>query len=494
MVTGRDMEVADINNPYPSENLSGSRSVRRPVFSAPVSDWKRGVLFLLSLSLFGLSFYPALLFVILCMIMSWQKDRMHFMIQLIFIGGVFSMYPQSALPSDLLMLLSFVFIVIVRKDRLTWKLLAATFMYMAVLLYLMSYSIESYSVQLRGFKSYMMIITFMLPLGVFAGEKFEMHRFFQVVMVYAAIMCVFYVIDTFVFHGWVLVPAAYCEYGRSVLWNPIMRPFALWFPRKYPPGLYILALCVYPLIYVYRLNIRQIIVLLLAFFATRTMTVIAGLVMGYVLFQRNVRRTLMYISVFVVAVVGLYIVDRSLGGIMRISTTVEQFTDLNAAKDREDLAEFGSTRMAQIIPKMEMLFDKHKEWIGFGFIHNELSKNSAVQLSNDLYSDIEKADENLTVVEVTQIHTILMVGFIGLIVQTIYYVALYFILRRSNCRYSKYYLSVLVIVSIFGLGGFGGLTQYPTLLLLGLALGVVVLQHRREEADETDSSIAVAEM
>lgn len=489
MATG---SVNDITAPDRSANtlsVDPSDGVRR-VFSAPAADWKRALLFMLSMSLFGMSFYPAALFILICLVYNWRHDRMHFMMQTVIVCGAYSMYKMHSFHFfDLLMLASVVLVVILRKDRLLWRLLLATFAYMVCLLWLMTFSAESMMIQIRWFRMYMVIITFIVPLGIFADREFDIRRFFTVATVYAGIMCIFYVIDGFIIQGFVLVPVGYMGVESSVFWDPIMKPFSLWFPRKYPQGIYLLVLCVYPLIYVYKLSWKQVIIVVLTFMASRTMTVIAGFLMGLILFQRNVRRTVLLCGAGLVGIGLLFIVDKALGSPLRIASTVEQFTSLDNAKDVEDLAEFGSNRMAQVIPKMEILYDRHKEWVGFGFIHPDLSKSNTFQLTNDLYTDIEQADESIAAVEVTQVHTILMVGYIGLIVQTAYYIWIYFILRGARCRYSLYYLSVVVIVSIFGIGGFGGLTQYQTLILVGLVLGVTVLQHRRET---TGDSVRVA--
>lgn len=456
-------------------------TLQRPVFEAPVSDWKRAVFFMLTLSLLGLSFYPAFIIILILMINSWNRDRYHFLIQTFMLCGGYGVVTNSMFPihlSDILLFVSFLSIFIVRKDRLTWKAVFLSIAYMGVLLILAIFSVESLTVQIRGIRNYMMIMTFLIPLLVFSGEGFEMKRFFQVVIVYSLILCVYYIFDGFIFNGWILLPKTHVwSLGVSTFWHPILHPFTTYFPRKYPPGLYWLALCVFPLIYVYRFSWKQWCLVGLAFMSSRTMSVIFGLLASYLLFQKQVRKVIIYVAVGIVAIAGLYVVDSATGGFMRISSTLDQFVTLDAAQDREDLAEFGSTRMAQAIPKIEMLYDQHKEWTGFGFIHEELSKNSAVQLTNDLYSDIEKSDENVAAIEVTQLHTFLMAGFIGLIAQFAFYIGLFFVLKPTG--YAKYYLSVFFAFSVFGIGGFGGLTQDLTLLLLGLTVGVILLNYRR---------------
>ena len=461
-----------------------STTARRPVFSAPFSDWKRALLYMLTLSAVGLSFYPALLLALILLINSWRNDRYHFLLQLTILGGGYGLVANNQFPvhmSDLLFVVAIALVLILRKNKMTNRVLWATLGYFVGMMVLAQFSVESMPVQFRLMRKYMLILCFLIPLLIFQrNDTFQISRFFQVMFTYSLIFCAFYIIDGFILNGWILLPKTHSVY-HSVFWDPAWAPFSLYFPRKYPPGLYILALCVYPIIYVYRLSWKQWLVVGGAMAACRTMTVIGGLIATYLLFQRKAKRVVLSMALAIIAMVGLYAIDSAAGGFLRISSTIDQFFTLETAKDVEDLAEFGSNRMAQVIPKMEMLYDQRRQWVGFGFIHPELSKNSAVQLTNDLYSDIEQADENVSNVEVTQVATILTIGYLGLILQALYYIALFFIMKPS--RYAKYYLSTIVAFSIFGIGGFGGLNQDTSLLMIALCIGVVLLQHRQEEKE-----------
>ena len=175
----------------------------------------------------------------------------------------------------------------------------------------------------------------------------------------------------------------------------------------------------------------------------------------------------------IVLITSLYIIDGSTGGFLRVKSTVDQFVALDTARDEEDLSEFGSGRMAQIIPKFTLLSEEHRVMTGFGFLHPELTTISKYQIVNPLYIDQSRAEEVATGVEVTQVQTILDIGVIGLIIQTLFYIYLFYIIRHFND--SKYYISVLLALSIFGIGGFAGLCQTDGVTLVALSFSVIFL-------------------
>ncbi|MDE7388963.1 MAG: hypothetical protein K2M97_06925, partial [Muribaculaceae bacterium] len=322
---------------------------------------------------------------------------------------------------------------------------------------------------------------FLLPLAVFANREFEFPRFIHTVVLPMLIMSAFYVLATFVVRGSELVPTGIGfldSMGRTLYssihnlyWFPTRFDF---FPRQYPVGIYWMALCIIPLARKQvRLSWKQWLLVLFAFFSARTMTFMAGLFVGFVCFRGNMRKSLIAGVLLIIGLIGVYVVDSALGSPMRVASTVDQFTSLEAAADNEDLAEFGSGRMAQIIPKWELMGDLHRYWLGLGFLHPQLTTNPKFQIKNEYYVDVSKSEEVATQVEVTQFQTILDCGFLGLIIQTAAYVAIYFMIRRL--RYSEYYLCVLVAISVFGIGGFAGLTQRDGLILLATTLGAVLL-------------------
>lgn len=464
-----------------------SRPQDRPVFSAPKWEWKLALSFLLSMSLLGLRFYPAVLLVIIIMVNTWRRSRYHFMIQLLMFCGRFSLVNPHLLiirRSDLLLVAGIAAAFIVRWHmkqyrRTIWLYL----LYVVAVVSIAMTSIEVMTIQVRLMREYFGFIVFTVPLLIFLKKEFNASQFFRTVGVYALIMCCFFIIDSFILKGWVFIPDTPCMYGTPSFYHLIMEPFEIASLRKTPNGLMLLMFMAVPLLRFYRFNYWQWGLVLLAFAASRTMTTIAGLVLPYILLRGNARQAVKAMVICVVAVTGLYFVDNAIGSPMRIASTVQQFTNLDFdIEDREELSQLGSTRGAQIIPKMEALYEQNREWLGFGFIHPELSKSTAFQITNDLYSNIEFADENASMVEETHFSTILQIGYIGLIIQTVFYISLYFVIRR--CRLRHIYLSALIATSVIGIGGLMGLNSIEALSVLAWAYAVVLLDYREQLKDD----------
>ena len=122
-----------------------------------------------------------------------------------------------------------------------------------------------------------------------------------------------------------------------------------------------------------------------------------------------------------------YVLDGQMNGALRVQHLVGQFTSFasyrsveDAMSDMDNLAEFGSDRGAQIIPKIELLTSTQKLMLGFGFLHNELTTNDDYIIHNEYYSDQSAAEEVASLVEVTQVQTILDTGLIGFCVQHLF--------------------------------------------------------------------------
>lgn len=443
-------------------------------------EWWWPLMFLLSMSLTGLNFPLGYLGIIVVLVNRFINDRYDFIICVTLLFGGYALFSDEDFPiklQDIALLISLVGIFIYKKTPELKKVTLLLFAYALVLVLIAKTSDETMAIQLRRLRGYLMIAYFFIPLMAFSGREFDVRYFFKRLMIFALIICWFYIIDGFILNGWVLLPDAFSQYDySSTFTNLIWYPLQFTFPRKYPPGLYILALCLLPVMKYYKLSRNQWIVVLLAFAATRTLSIIGGLLIAYVIFQGHFKQVAKYSAIALVAVVSMYFVDRSTGGFLRIQSTIDQFVSLDAVQDEEDLAEFGSGRMSQIIPKMEVLYDLDREWLGLGFLHPELTTNPKYWIKNELYTDVTKSEEVATAVEVSAIQTILDVGYIGLILQTLFYIGIYYAIRRL--KYAKYYLMAFVVISIFGIGGFAGVTTHHGLLLVGLSLAVVFLANK----------------
>ena len=457
----------------------------RTYFTAPAAQWLQAIGFLLSLALFSLEFWPALLLVGVFLIHSFRSDRYFFLIELFLLCGGYGYIRPGQFPVnsyDIGLLIGIIGIIIYRRNKMVKRLTLAMLAYFAVILLIASTSDENMAIQFRRIRLYLGLVSFFIPMVIFANRQFEWQKFIHTVMLFTLTICLFYTIDTFILNGGILVPSATWvrdSFGKahySSISHLVWDPLSLWWPRHYPYGLYWMALCIIPLATKQvRLRPLHYALVFLAIFASRTMTFMAGILIGFASFAGQAKKMIKYSLGTIVVLSALYAVDSSLGSPMRVASTVDQFTSLSTAADQVDLSEFGSGRMAQIIPKWELLFRLNRQWLGFGFLHPELTTNPKYAITNEYYTDTSRSEEVATAVEVTQVQTIFDIGFVGLLVQTAFYVGLYFMIRRL--RHASYYLCVLITISVFGLGGFAGLSLNDGLFLLGLTLGAILLSN-----------------
>lgn len=468
-------------------NIVSTKGSKKVAFSISHRDWLYSLFFLLSMSLFGLHFPLGYLLIPVLLINSLVRNRYDFLIQFILFTVGYGFIDTSSMPfkfEDILLLLSFVSIIIVRKRQKELKrATVAILVYIAILLAFALMSEESLSIQVRIMRRYMFIVTIYFPLLVFANREFDLMYFFRRIIGYSILICALYAIDCYILNGFLLIPGLK-KWGFEGFYSyltVILRPLSMDFPRHYPQGAYLLALAIYPLCRYYKLSALQWTILLLGIASTRTMSFFTGLLVTYIIFIGRGKDLVKYGIGGIVLLTSLYFVDGSTGGNLRVKSTVDQFIALDAARDEEDLSEFGTGRMAQIIPKFTLLSEEHRVMTGFGFLHPELTTISKYQIVNPLYIDQSKAEEVATGVEVTQAQTILDIGVIGLIIQTLFYIYLFYIIRDFND--SKYYLSVLLAISIFGIGGFAGLSQTDGVTLVALSFSVIFLSRTHIKSD-----------
>lgn len=460
--------------------------MKKETFKAPASEWWQVIGFCLTLSLLGLRFYPIALVCIVLLLMRWQRNRYFLLIEILILMGDFAFKANDVLPfkmSDISLVLGVVGFVIYRKNREVKYVTFAMLGYFAVLLLLASTSLESMTVQFVMMRNYMIIIAFFIPLLLFANKNFDWDKFIHALVIHALVICGFYVVDTFILGGYVLLPGSLAMSHKSTIFS--LRIFEYGMPRHYPYGLYWLVLCIIPITYRWvRLSWIQWVIILLSLLASRTNTLLFALVACYVLFRQDVRQVLKYGILGVGLLIIGYFADSATGGHLRLASNIDQFASLSVAQDDEDLAEFGTGRMAQILPKWALLDEMERLDVGFGFLHPTLTTNPVFQIRNDYYSNEALANELATAVEVTQVQTILDCGYIGLLAQFAFYIGIYFIIRRL--KYAKFYLCAFVGVSILGIGGFAGVTQRDGLLIVALALAAVFLANkpRRDEYEE----------
>lgn len=457
-------------------------------FRAPATKWWQAAGFLFMLSMIGLRVYPILLAVIIIIVWRWRSDRYAFVVEAMILVGSFGFIPIKALPmpsSDIGMIIGIIGFIIYRKNKIVRRVSLATLAYFLAVFLIAMTSLESLSVQVFRMRNYFAIITFFIPLITFANRSFEWDKFREAVVVHTLMICGFYVIDTYIIGGFILIPGVCWGGIESTFYNPYISGF-MSLPRHYPPGLYWLLPCVLWLNHKkLKFSAIQWIIIALALFAARTNSMLFALMVCWIFARPNIKKIFSYSIIACIALTAGYFIDDATGRNLRLADNIDQFTSLQTAQDEEDLAEFGTGRMAQIIPKWILLDDMNRIGLGFGFIHPTKTTNPIFMIRNEFYSDVSRADEIATEVEETHVQTIFDIGVIGLIIQTLFYVGIYLIIRRL--KHSQHYLNVLIGVSVLGFGGFAGLNNAHGLVPLATMLGAILLANKPQPQVSTNT-------
>lgn len=483
--------MTEINkNSASSAPEAAAPGAERPYFEVTRSQWVMDTLFLLSLSLTGLGFPLGNLLVVVFLYRAWQTDREGFLFKLLLtLGGYGLTYSNTQWGVNLIYvatIVSFVGMCILRKTKILKLTIGLYLLYVATTFAFAFISEENLRNQYNQIFNYISFCFFIIPLLAFFNQDFDIHRFWTRAFTMMMILCVFYLIDGWIFRGWVVLPCTYIgDDGTVSTWNhPIFYgPFASWAPRKYPPGLFPMLLILWPIAKYYRLRWWQWGLIIAATLTSRTSTVTFAFIVCYFMAMGTLKRYLIYGLGAVAVVALLYVVDASMGysgedkdqSTLRVASTINQLTALEVAEDDEDLAEAGSGRMAQAIPAVENLYEHNKQWLGFGFIGME-TRNPKFMLYNELIVNPEHRYTSCAHVEITQVQIFLEVGWIGLIVHCLFLAGLWFIIRRQT--YSGYFLNVMVGLILFGIGGFRGWHDAQGIFLAAMAYAVVLLANK----------------
>ena len=459
------------------------------------AEWRWPLMFMLSLVMIGLHFPLGYLGVLVILINRLRNDKYDFVIMFtLMIGGynLTTIFEFTPLLNHIVLLICTIGVCLLKKPLILRKIIYGIVAYLLVLLFFALYSDETLHVQSIEIMHYMSIIYFVIPIMVFSGHEFDIKVFMRHVFVYALIFCIFYAVDTYIINGFVLLPRDISMLGYdmdSTFMDPYAFPFSMAFPRHWPPGLYILLLCVFPAMYFYKLKRWHWVVIVLALASSRTFTFILALIITAIIFQPNVRRALLFMLIGIVSVVGLYFVDDALPkhfdieegtpqSTLRIQSSIQQFFDLTQATDDEDFAKFGTGRMAQAIPKIEHLYSLNLQWTGFGFLSRTKTTNNKYIIENELYDNPEIAEEVAVGVEIVPIQIFLTIGYLGLILHIIFF--MYLCRCVKGLKYSRYFYSVLFAFAVIGLAGMDGWIRSASLNLISLALAAVILAQKRE--------------
>lgn len=465
------------------------------------TDYAWPLMFMLSMTMIGQHFPLGYLFVPLILFNRFQRDRYDFIIQLTIFFGCYALtnygHDYFITIQYPLLLLCLIAIVMLRKPPIIKKVLWLYIAYVAMLVFFIMLSEESFFVQFIGAANWLLIAYLFVPFLVFSGREFDIKVFFRHMFPYLFISCTFYAIDSIILGGMFFLPRDFSYAVFDIFptfYDPWIHPISNAFCRRWPTGLYYMCVLVYPVARIYKLNWRQWTLIILALAISRTFLFTLGLAIAYILCKGlTARKLITYFSIGAAAFVVLYFIDSSLGvaytendigekietSTFRISSQVDQILNFDPTNpDDESLAAIGTGRGAQIIPKFELLYRMGREWIGFGFLSRELTTKSKYIIENELYSNPEDAEEVAVGVESLPFQVILNIGYIGLILHVLFFVMLWVIIRRL--KYSGLYSATAIAFVIAGVGGTSGLIRYDSLILVGLAWAAVVLNSKRE--------------
>lgn len=454
------------------------------------SDYVWPFLFLISMSMIGLAFPLGFLLVPLILISRFRNNRYDFLIMLtIFLGG-FGFTAEGSYPIktwDIAFILSVILIVIHRNRGIVKKSVIAWFLYCLTIFVISTFSEERLDIQFRLMRYAFAFSWFIVPIVCFVNRKFEIKEFFSALMPYLIIICIFYILDGFVVCGFIFLPRTplWGEIPDSYFFSPIVFGFPE-FVRKYPQGLILIALAIYPLSKYYKLRLWQWLVFFGACAACQTFTVISGFVVGLIICVVKPKTIMKFIIGIPVAFGLLYTIDGFLPvrhndtydeSFLRVKSSIDQFIELSEMQDDVDLADFGSGRMGQALPKLELVYMLDKQWTGLGFLHPQLTTNPKYIIDNEYYVDTSKSEEVATqLIEVEVLQVFVTTGWLGLIAYFVFFTVTFVLIR--NFKYSRYYLSLLVMSFWFGIGAYGGLTVVNGLMIVSLAYGVVILAQK----------------
>ncbi len=468
-----------------------SKVDKRPYLELNPRAWIEIVVFLMSMAALGLEFYPAVLVVVMLMIKSFINNRHEFIVQLTLFTGAYGFYYCNPLiiRNDFLVFIIAIFLASIhRKPPIVKRTFLILGVFLLSIIILAGFSDVPMLAQISKMRHYLYFIYFYLPLIAFDGIEFNFNKFMTHVIGYTIVIGAFYIIDSCILCSHVMVPRVFDHNMTRSTWRNLhihllQHPFR----RIYPPGMYLAALSIYGIVRIYRLRTWHWFLLLSGLGLTKTITFLTGLFITYCYVQGSIRLILKYAFSAIIAVALLYSVDvwienntafnsHDTESPLRIRSTFTQIADAAAAKTEEDLATFGSGRMAQVIPKFELMYKYGKEWTGLGFLDRKTTTDTRFFIDNDFYENPDAQSEVATGVEIAYAQTILNIGYIGLIVQLLVYFALAMTIRKL--RYFNFFISVLVVFLIFGINGICSINIIDGLLLLGLAYATVLLANR----------------
>ncbi len=448
------------------------------------SDWQIALCFMLCCVLTGLHIYPAALGIVAMLFWAFRREPYHFVIMALLFTGGYGLMNEGVLRikiADIALMASVGLFVVFRKPPIVRKTIWLWLAYFAVLFAISLKSDELLKIQFITMRHYLMFAFFIIPIVAFIRRPFRLIAFWDKLLPYCIIASVFYILDAFVLDGNILMPGL----SKGNPWH--ITPLSGYITRNYPPGIYILAFLLYPLARgILSLPKWMWWILIIALLSTQTFSVIVAYGATFILFRGGFVQLCKYSLAGILVLVAAYFIDGFLptrytetGGYMsalRIKSSVDQFIDLMDYVDEEDLASFGSGRMAQVLPKVSLVTEEGRQLTGLGFLHSDLNTVKRYEITNELYVDASLSEEVAAEVEVVAVQIYINAGWIGLAAHMVFLFMLWWFIRRLPDN--SFFLSIMFCCIIMGIGGFGSLVHTQGLCLLATAYSAIILYGR----------------
>lgn len=472
-------------------------SNRRISIEIDRKTWYTVIAFMVSMSLVGLCFYPAILIVVAIMCQAYRRNRYDFVIMVLLFCGNYGLTSDSSLPvklSDIAFLVSIVLFFIYKKKPIVRASLAILAAYAAILLIFALLSVEVLKVQLLMMRGYLAFVFFIIPIVAFSRHQFDINTLWQRLFPFVFVACAFYIIDAYILCGNFLMPGTFIKY-QPTIFHPIWNPLSFDFVRKYPQGLFPMILLVYPVARYYKLAGWQWGLVIMALISTLTFSFLIGIIFTYLLFRFDRRRMIIGLLAGVILASFLYYVDGMLPQVqrdeiveskLRIKSSIDQIISLTNLEnaDEEELANLASGRIGQAIPKLDLVQQEGRSLIGLGFLHPDLNTVRRYVIINDLYIS-GSTEEVAAEIEMVPLQIYLNIGILGLLFHILFFVALWLLIKRL--KYSFYFISVLIGCVLFGIGGFCSLARIHGLFIAAFAYACVVLANSNSERQITQN-------
>lgn len=429
-------------------------------------NFKRPILFLLSLSIVG-SGVPILgqLIAVALLIESYYNKKYDFLVQLLLLMGGWSFFelekflPNIKIYDPFIPLLVLLFIYL-RNVKELIRLKVSIIIFLLGIFILMLFSNESILSQLNGYRHFIGILTFTLPLFVFRNRFFSIEYLLNRLTAYSIIIALMVIVQA-------VIKQPIFFYNLTGFSSGGISNSSF-FLRIYPPPLIIITLSLY-----YRKFVSYSPVIILLFIGAYLVTVTNTLwiaVLSIFVLQNLSLKDISKLTVILFIIVAFFILDQATPQIdFRVYSSYVRISEAINTNEYKDL---GTGRMAQALPSIDYVVNNEQQLTGIGLITKENGGNQYM-IEKEFTSAVQ--EQFVGGIEITPISIWVYLGFLGLGWIILFHVFL--LLNFSKYRLFDWIKEIVCFFVIMGFGGFYGLQYIESYLVIGFVVGFVLLHH-----------------